>query len=399
MHVDGLTAASLETPKRDLLLSTFNRAVVLVGFALVVCATSACGPSRPVIPPGEIPSLPRVSSEDERYGQTVLSELTRQYPLERDDRDINRVRDIVSQLARAAYADNEPWHVFVLQGDSVVNAAATRGNFVMVWTGLLRLAQSDGELATVLAHELGHLLAGHTEPTAAEEASSIIAQTSGNIAGRIVATQGPYGALASITGVLVTEAIKAIAVNPESQRQELEADQIGFFLMADAGFDPQEALSIWTTLATKEGAGSSLQFLSSHPANEERLQALGALLPAAQQRYDAARLHTKQERKASPAAERDSFSFGRDSALTNSQQQPAPADRQFVIQRPPTRTNSWTVVEPNASVRLAPFKDATVTTTLSAGTSVAIKARVGLFYEITSPIQGFISTEAVSPSH
>mgnify|MGYP003342625502 CR=1 FL=1 len=48
-----------------------------------------------------------------------------------------------------------------------------------------------------------------------------------------------------IAGMLVAETVRALAVNPESQRQELEADQIGLFLMADAGFDPTHAIDFW----------------------------------------------------------------------------------------------------------------------------------------------------------
>jgi Zn-dependent protease with chaperone function len=378
-----------------------------VGLVALLVASSGCGPSRAVIPPGEIPPAPQVSAEDEQYGHNVLSELTRQYPLERSDAAINSVRDIVERLARAANAANEPWHVFVLRGDSVVNAAATRGNYVMVWTGLLRLARTEGELATVLAHELGHLLAGHTQPTAAEEASAIIAQTTGDIAGQVLATQGSYGVLASIAGSLVTEAIKAVAVNPESQRQELEADQIGFFLMADAGYDPNEALAIWSTLSADNG-GSALQFLSSHPANEERLEALRALLPRAVRRYEDAIRKTppsNRTRNVPPTqAQDDSFSFGRDSVTpTTSPASAVPPvsspsyRREPVRRRVPAAALGWVVVEPDTAVRQAPFGESTITGTLPNGTAVDIKGRVGSFYEISLPSQGFIPTYAVSP--
>lgn len=256
-----------------------------VAFLVIGCSTG-----RTPVPPGTIPEEPYVSAEDERYGAEVLSELTKNYPLERDDQAIGRVRELVTRLTRAAHADQNPWNVFVLQGDDVINAAATRGNYVFVWTGMLREAQSDGELATVVAHELGHLLAGHTQPTPAEEASQIMAQASGRIAGQIVATQPGYAPLAQLTSILVSEAIKAFVVNPGAQSLELEADHIGFFVMADAGYDPHEALSLWSRMAenpTTGGAG--LQFLSSHPASSERLEVLRALLPEAEARYQRAR--------------------------------------------------------------------------------------------------------------
>ena len=62
------------------------------------------------------------------------------------------VRDLVDMLANAAHASSSPWNVYVLRGDDVINAAATRGNFVFVWTGMLQAAYSDAELSSVLAY-------------------------------------------------------------------------------------------------------------------------------------------------------------------------------------------------------------------------------------------------------
>jgi predicted Zn-dependent protease len=193
------------------------------------------------------------------------------------------------RLAHAANADQNPWNVFVLEGDNVVNAAATRGNYVFVWTGMLNAAQHDGELATVISHEIGHLLANHTKQTPQEEAGRIMARTTGEIAGQIIASQPGYAPLAQITGILVSELVKAVAVNPQAQQLETEADHIGFFLMADAGYDPHEALSLWSKMANDpQTAGGGLQFLSSHPASADRLEALEALLPEALARYQSA---------------------------------------------------------------------------------------------------------------
>lgn len=266
--------------------STCRRLLFPIVLWSVLISALGCSTGRTPVPVGMVPSGAYVSAEDEAYGHQVLATLNREYPMSRDDAAIDRVRRLVMRLAKAANADQHPWNVFVLEGDSVANAAATRGNYVFVWTGMLRAAPDDGELATVIAHELGHVLANHTKPTPAEEASHIMAQATGEIAGRIVASQPGYAPLAQITGILVTELIKAIVVNPASQSLETEADQIGFFLMADAGFDPNDALRLWSKMASMDGSvGVGLQFLSSHPPSEERLERLRALLPEALERY------------------------------------------------------------------------------------------------------------------
>lgn len=297
-------------PKVSLYTTLRLHSIIIATIAFIGCSTG-----RTPVPPGTIPEEPYVSAEDERYGAEVLSELTKKYPLERDDQAIGRVRELVARLAHAAHADQNPWNVFVLRGDDVVNAAATKGNYVFVWTGMLREAQTDGELATVVAHELGHLLAGHTQPTPTEEASQIMAQASGRIAGQIVATQPGYAPLAQLTSILVSEAIKAFVVNPGAQRLELEADHIGFFVMADAGYDPNDALSLWSRMADNPAtAGAGLQFLSSHPASSERLEVLRALLPEAEARYQRARqptirLPARSKERAPTSREDDSFAI------------------------------------------------------------------------------------------
>ena len=286
----------------------------LLSTILTITATIGCSTGRVPVTPGVIPQEEYVTAEDEAYGHQVLSSLIANYPMSRDDKYINRIRRLVNNLAKAAHADKHPWNVFVLQGDNIVNAAATRGNYVFVWTGMINMAQSDGELATVIAHEIGHLLANHTKQTPQEEANQIMAQASGEIAGRVVAMQPEYAALAQLASILVSETIKAIAVNPESQRVEMEADHIGFFLMADAGYNPNEALTLWSKMAGASSIpGMGMQFLSSHPASEDRLEALRTLLPEALARQKRSQSSEKKDRKTkvgssnSATAEEDSF--------------------------------------------------------------------------------------------
>ena len=350
---------------------------------------SGCGPGRMPVAPGEIPRGEYVSSEDEQYGQQVLAALTRTYPLSRDDDSINRVRDIVNHLADAAGASEAPWNVYVLRGDSVVNAAATRGNFVFVWTGMLRTVQNDGELAAVLAHEMGHVLANHTQPTPAEEASSIMANVGGNVASQVVAVQGPYGALSGIAGLLTQEAIKAFIVNPESQRQEHEADQIGIFLMADAGYDPNDAISLWTTM-DQQGSGAGIPtFLSSHPANDERIEELRQLLPTATERYQVAQSLGPRPRKERPAQfEADTFAVDHE----------PPAKRDLVSTKaplaPPSSTeqprSEWRSLEDGVTIYSSPSTRSNTVYTMSKNEPLTVGYRTSGWYEVSSPAQGYV---------
>lgn len=258
---------------------------------LLLAALTSCAPSRKPVQVGDIPNSSAVSYEDEEYGQAVLDQLTQQAPLDRNDANINRVEDIVDRLTRAANADQSPWHIYVLNDGKVKNAAATRGNYVFVWTGILSAVRNDSELAGILAHEIGHVLAKHTTPDPAEEANQMITGVTGSIAREILSSQsGAIGIVGGIAESLITASMNALIVNPNSQRLEYEADQIGIFLMADAGYDPRSFVDFWERARNDpDFSGSDIQFLSTHPSTGNRLERLRKMLPESIARYERTR--------------------------------------------------------------------------------------------------------------
>lgn len=261
--------------------------------ALLLVTVLGCGAKRPPIPVGEIPPQLGVAAADEEYGQQVFRELAKKYPLDTDDKRIAHVREVTDRLTRAAQVDHNPWHVHVFDAPDFANAAATRGNFLFVWSGLFRDLRSEAELAGILAHELAHVLAGHTAPNPFEETTRIISGVVGDVAGQVVSYQGPYGILADLASLMVRELIEAALINPDSQANELEADQVGLFIMADAGYNPEAAYEFWTRVKDQPGyRGGTIPALSSHPSSAERLTAIKALLGPARVRYEQSRSPT-----------------------------------------------------------------------------------------------------------
>ncbi len=258
----------------------------IISIPFLVLLFTACAPTRAPIPVGVIPLERTLLAEDEEYGHQVFAGLTEQYPIDDDDGRINKVRDLVDKLSVAAKADKNPWHVYVLVDDNFKNAAATRGNYIFVWTGLLKSIKNDAELATVVSHEIGHLLAGHTDPDPQEELSAIIAGVAGS-AGSAVANAHPSAGIApDLAELILRESIKALILNPELQRKELEADHIGMFLMAEAGIEPEQAVKFWARVQNDpEFSNFPLEFLSSHPSSETRLKKLRSYLYQANEKY------------------------------------------------------------------------------------------------------------------
>lgn len=336
------------------------------------------------MPLGQIPKAKPVSQADVEYGQNVLASLTNRYPLSSNDQDINKVRDVVEQLSQAAGADYDPWHPYVLQADNLVNAGATRGNFIFVWSGMLRVVESEGELAAILAHEIGHVLAGHTEPNPQEEANKMISQVAGVAAREVLRAQtgaGPFGDLAQ---ALLTEAVKGLIVNPESQRQELEADQIGLFLLADAGYDPREAVLFWNRVQNdpRFGAGS-LEFFSSHPTSKTRLDHLKSFLHNAESRY--------RNRKG-PVRKDNPWTFSPDKNVAKSTEKTRKSSRSFSDQLQP-----WVVDSARTPVFETPDGKLQKSQYLRPGETISVLCHSPGYLRIEKPIKGFIRKDSALP--
>lgn len=267
---------------------------------LLISVCFGCAPTRAPIPPGVIPDQRPLTRSDVEYGKAVLHAFTRSMPLSHNRRDQQFVESIVRKLSHGAHADQDPWFTYILEDDSIVNAGATRGNHVFVWSGLLRTLPRESDVAAIIAHEMGHILAQHTRENPAEKINSTISNAAGITTRTIMnSTAGNAAAYGAIAQTVVTEAMKGFIVNPETQRQELEADQIGLFIMVDSGYRPEDVLAFWSAVRDDSRFGAnSIEILSSHPSSYSRLRALEKLLPMARRRY-LARFGGREDKPAS----------------------------------------------------------------------------------------------------
>ena len=162
------------------------------------------------------------------------------------------------------------WEVNVLE-DKQINAFCLPGVKIAVFSGLLRVAQNDDQLATVLSHEISHALAHH--------ASERIARAHN--------TPGGEGILGQLTG------------KKHDREQEAEADKIGVFLMTFAGYNPREAIVFWERMQQTTKAGGQPEFLSTHPSHERRIRDLTNWIADALPLHKSAAHRTKRCRRSS----------------------------------------------------------------------------------------------------
>lgn len=226
-----------------------------------------------IIPPGE----------ELQMGAAAFADIQAKEKVSTDIEANARVRRIGRRIAQAV-GDALPgakWEFVVFEEGKTVNAFALPGGKVGVYTGLLNLAESDDEVASVIGHEIAHVTARH----GGERMSQ--AMLSGLIgAGLEAATENSkHRDVARVLyGAGATGATLAF-----SRGNESEADYIGLRYAAKAGYDPRAAVTFWRKMAKAKDAQQPWKWLSTHPPHAERIADLEKMMPEVLPLYEAAR--------------------------------------------------------------------------------------------------------------
>lgn len=259
-----MTAAfALATPLRRLILG-------LACTCMLSCATSPTGRSQFIL---ISPDAAIVESET-AYLDTVR-QLDEEDKLVSDPLTVARVARITGQLVSIAVADypesaDWKWSVAIVDDTETVNAWCMAGGRMAVYTGLFdQLKLTDDEFAQIMGHEISHALANHT----AERMSRAMATTLG---------VAMIGAASDNSGMAVAgaSAVATVALTlPNSREAENEADIMGMILATKAGYDPEAAVTLWQKMGDLSDDRPA-EFLSTHPAPENRQAALNAMIPS-----------------------------------------------------------------------------------------------------------------------
>jgi hypothetical protein len=235
------------------------------------------------------------------------------------------------------------------------------------------------------------------------------------------ATQSPSmgNAAGRVTSGITQEVGSGILVYPYSRQLEHEADTVGLMLMAKAGYDPQGAIDFWKRAQKSPEFSSSVSFLSTHPAAENRLQQLQEALPVAQRYYrgEPVKLSgsstSRGERERSPerppsqparswqeqrANSQDSFDLNTPAAAPSDKESPQ-ADSFDLNKSSTTRSEktTWQVITTRAILFSEPRKSSYKLGEFRRGAVIQEARDLGAWIEILSPDQGFIAKENITP--
>ncbi|UBF26251.1 M48 family metalloprotease [Kovacikia minuta CCNUW1] len=205
----------------------------------------------------QVIQLSNVSDQQEvQLGRQINNELVRrQIRLYRDPRLQQYVNQIGQRLAANSSRPNIPY-TFQVVDDSSVNAFATMGGFVYVNKGLLKLADNEAQLTSVMGHEIGHVAGQHALKQMKEAA---IAQGVASLAG-------------VNRNVLVNIGVDLALKRPNSRNDEFEADKMGLQTLGRSGYAQSAMVAFMTKLLKNSSAVPT--FLSSHPATSDRVARL-----------------------------------------------------------------------------------------------------------------------------
>ncbi len=251
----------------------------LISAALVACATSPTGRKQLVLLPDSQLNEMGVASFTEMKADTPKSESSQA------TQKVQCVADHIISVLPDEYR-KQAWEV-VLFNDEQVNAFALPGYKIGVYTGLLEVADNQSQLAAVIGHEVGHVLARHgNERVSTQLATNQALSVGYQLAGADSATKSLIFqglGLGAQFGIIL----------PFSRTHESEADYIGLDLMAKAGFDPSESVTLWQNMAQKSGNSTTPEFLSTHPSPQTRIRDLQQAMPAPQKIYASLKANNK----------------------------------------------------------------------------------------------------------
>ncbi len=222
-------------------------------------------PSPPAAPPAAAPKVLGAGTPDDAERTRLVALYGGAYHWPKAEAYLNNV---LARLAKASDTPAEPYRVTILNS-GVVNAFALPSGDLFVTRGLLALANDTSEIAAVMAHEIGHVVAHHAFLRAEEEKKEAVIDA----AARVIESREKSEQVAAHSALIIAN---------YSRMQELQADSIGIRVIARAGYDPYAAARFLNSLQRSAALRASLMgqkeagrpdILATHPSTPARIQA------------------------------------------------------------------------------------------------------------------------------
>lgn len=253
-------------------MKTFKYIFLIAGIFLYVCRT---------VPYTERKQLILFPIETEReLGNEAFAEIKKTEKFSTDEKYSRMVQEVGWKIVKAAgVRGKEKWEFNVIDNDKVINAFALPGGKVCVYTGLLKMIDSEDELAVVMGHEIGHVIARH----GGERMSQLLLAQLGGMALEI-ALRKERSKTIELAKIAYGVTVQLGVLLPFSRKHEEEADYLGLIFMAKSNYDLNKALTFWEKME-KKAETEIPEFLSTHPSHKTRIKNIKKWIPEIEKKY------------------------------------------------------------------------------------------------------------------
>jgi predicted Zn-dependent protease len=233
-----------------------------------------------------IPSSQMLELSDESYNtvmeQEKLSDNSSQI---REIRQVGRrvtdaVEDYLREINRSSLIEGYEWEYNLIAEDTK-NAWCMPGGKIAFYEGILPVCQNENGIAVVMAHEIAHAIAKHGNERMSQQ---LALQLGGMALNEALQQKSETTIQIAMTAFGVGSQLGVIL--PYSRKHEKEADELGLYFMAMAGYNPQEAPELWRRMQASGSGGGPPEFLSTHPDAEKRIKHLNKIMPKAMEYYN-----------------------------------------------------------------------------------------------------------------
>lgn len=218
----------------------------------------------------EVQHLDLSVNQEIALGLQAVPEMSAQYGGPSHDVEAQaRVSRVGQQIVNNSDAGRTDYrfHFTLLRDPNTVNAFALPGGQVFITTGLYKRIETDGELAGVLGHEIGHVVARHGAQQLAKQQL-----TQGLEGAAVLGSYDPQHPGSSQAAAAIAMAVAKLTTLRYSRKDELQADQLGIRLMSHAGYDPRSMIEVMHILEQASHGGAPPEFFSTHPNPEHRIE-------------------------------------------------------------------------------------------------------------------------------
>src|SRR3990167_1010266 len=199
-------------------------------------------------------------------GKSVHESIIRKYKLSRDPAQIDRVRRIGERAAKVSDRQDYEYHFYLIEEDEM-NAFTTPGGNIYVYTGLLEKLKNDDQVASVLAHEIGHCAARHT-------VKKFQAALGYDLISSLIFGSVPMGEGVQTAAGIAAGTAMNLAMSAYGRKDEYEADRLGIKYMYLAGYSPDGMIKALKLLKQESQDRGAPLILRTHPFFEDRIKAV-----------------------------------------------------------------------------------------------------------------------------